>query len=93
MVSFLYGLSVFSIPNVLSHLLLWEIRKVAVSNLILPKSLLKTVPQQINGNTPRDFKGAKILSIIWNKEVIFPNFHNNFLICDLFTLLQLKINK
>lgn len=51
---------------------IWEIRKVAVSNLIVSKSILKSVPSQINDKAPTDLSGAKILLMIWNKGVISP---------------------
>lgn len=61
------------------HCEIWEIRKVAVSNPVVSKSILKSVLRRITGKTPTDLSEAKILSMIWNKGVIFPGFHNKYL--------------
>jgi len=83
--------SVFKISFLSLHCETWEIRKVAVSNPIVSKSILKLVPCQINGKTPTDFSRAKILSMIWNKGVIFPDFHNKYFNLVFIYALQNKI--
>lgn len=72
------------------HCEIWEIRKVAVSNPIVSKSILKFVPYQISGRTPTGLREANILSMIWNEGVIFPGFRDKYFNLQLIYELKKK---